>query len=67
MALDSCTYVLSSITILAYLVEGHPRDISVKLFEKLVYWPRSRYHLKVFLFLGLAAILFIRVELFYLF
>ena len=34
-------------TILAYFVEGHPRNISVKLL-KIVYWPRSRYHLKFF-------------------
>ena len=45
-------------TILAYLVEGHPRNISVKLFEN---WSR-RSHLKVFQFLALAATLFIVVE-----
>ena len=38
------------------LVKGHQRNISVKLFEN---WCRSRYHLKVFLFSALTAILFI--------
>ena len=34
--------------ILAILVEGHPRNISVKLFLKLGPWSRRRCHLKVF-------------------
>ena len=44
-------------TILAILVEGHPRNISVKFFLKSGHWPR-RCRLKVFLFLALMAILF---------
>ena len=45
--------------VLAILEEGHPRNISVKLFRN--NWPRRRCHLKVFLFfffLALSAILF---------
>ena len=48
-------FVQQSGTVLAILVKGHSRNISVKLFG---YWPRRRCHLKVFLFLALAAILF---------
>ena len=44
--------------ILAILAKGHKRNISVKLFLKLGHWPRSRCHLKVFLFLALVATLF---------
>ena len=35
-------------TILAILVEGHPRDISVKLFLKSVHLSRRRCHLSFF-------------------
>ena len=60
-------FVQPSITILAYLVESHPRNISMKLFENWFIGQGAEYHLKVFLFLALAAILFIRGEGFYLF
>ena len=53
-------FVQQSGTILAILVEGHPRNISVKFFLKSFLWSRMRYNLKVFLFLALAAILFSR-------
>ena len=39
-----------STTILAYLVEGHPKNISLKLFENRSFGIRSRYHFKSFLF-----------------
>ena len=44
-------------TILSFLVEGHPKNISVKFILKSGHWPRRRCHLKVFLFLALPAIL----------
>ena len=53
-------FVQQSGTILAILVEGHPRNISVKFFLKSFLWSRMRCNLKVFLFLALAAILFSR-------
>ena len=56
-----------STIILAHLVEGPPRNISMKLFENWSIGLGAEYHLKVYLFLALAAILFIRVERFYLF
>ena len=46
----------------ATLVEGHPRNIPVKLFQNSIYWLRRRRRLTVFLFLALAATLFIRAE-----
>ena len=49
-------FVQSNITIFAILVEGHPRKISVKLFE-IGHRSRRLCHLKVFLFLAIMAIL----------
>ena len=54
-------FVQPSRATLEYLVEDHLSNISVKLFENL---PGSRYHLKVFLFLALAAISFFGAERF---
>ena len=53
-------FVQQSRTILAILVEGHPRNIS-EVILKLGHWPRRRCCL-VFLFLAMMAILFNRVE-----
>ena len=50
-------FVQRSETILAVLVEGHPRMISVKRILKLVQWSRRRCHLNDFLFLAVVAIL----------
>ena len=55
-------FVQWSGTILAILVEDHPRNISVKLILKSGHWPRRRCHLKVFLFLALVAICFSGAE-----
>ena len=61
-------FVQPSRTILAHLVEGHPRNISVKLFEN---WSIGLGVDVIegffFYFFALAAILFIGVEQFYLF
>ena len=45
-----CLFVQRSGTILAILVEGHPRNISTKLqcMLKSAYWPRRRCHLTGF-------------------
>ena len=52
-------------TILAILVEGHPRTICVKLFLKSAHLPRRRCCLKFFfLFFTLTAILFSPAETF---
>ena len=53
-------FVQRSGTILAILVEGHLRNIPVIL--KSAYWPKRRFHLKVFLFLPLLAILYSGAE-----
>ena len=41
-------FVQQSGTILAILVEGHPRTICVKLFLKSAHWPREKMLFKVF-------------------
>ena len=51
-------FVQWSGTILAILVDGHPRHISVKKNLKSSRLTRKRCRLKVFLFLALVAILF---------
>ena len=66
-------FVQLSGTILAYLVEGRnfsifsrvsPTKHFCEIILNLVHWSMSRYHLKAFLFLALAAILFIGAEQF---
>ena len=42
-------------TVSATLIEVHPRNLPVKFFSKSMHWLRRRSHLKVFLFLALAA------------
>ena len=54
-------FVQWSRTILAILVEGHPKK-HCEIILKLGHWPRRSCDLKVFLFLALAAILFSGVE-----
>ena len=49
-------------TIFAFLVEDHPKEHFCDFFLKSVHWSRRRSHLKVFLFLVLAAILFSGAE-----
>ena len=44
-------------TILAFWVEDHPKEHFCKIIFKSVYWSRRKSHLKVFVFLALAAIL----------
>ena len=43
---------------------GSPEEHFCEIILKLVHWSRRRYHLKVFLFLALAAILFSGAERF---
>ena len=54
-------------TILASLVSELPRQHSYEVRLKLAKWCRRSYHLKSFLFLTLAAIMFIGAEKYYLF
>ena len=55
-------FVQWSEMVLAILVEGHPKNISMKF--KSGHWSRRICNLKVFLFLALAAILFSGAERF---
>ena len=56
-------FVHPSKTILAILVEGHPKNISVKIVLKSTHWPRRRCYLNVFfLFFVLMAVLFSGVD-----
>ena len=50
-------FVQRSETILAILVEGSPKEHFCGIFWKSGHWSRRRCHLKVFIFLALAAIL----------
>ena len=54
--------VRQSRTILAFLVEDHPKEHFCKIILKSVNWYMRRSHLKVFLFFALAAILFSGAE-----
>ena len=57
-------YVQQSGTILAILVEGHPKTICVKLFLKSAHWPRRSCCLNFFsLFFTPTAILFCPAEI----
>ena len=49
-------FVQRSGLILAILVEGHPRNIAVKIILKSGHRPKKSCHLKVFLYFALAAI-----------
>ena len=64
LATSGGNFVQRSVMILSILVEGHLRDICVKLYLKLVHWSRRRCRLKVILFFGLAAISFSEAERF---
>ena len=55
-------FVQQSGTILACLVEDHPKNHFCEINLKLVNWSRRRSHLQVFLFLALADILFSGAE-----
>ena len=49
-------FVQQSQTILAFFVEDHPEEHFCEITLKSAHWCRRRSHLKVFLFLALAAI-----------
>ena len=55
-------FVQQSGTILAILVESHPRNIFCEIILKSAHWPWRRCRSKVFLFLSLTAILFSGAE-----
>ena len=55
-------FVQQSGTILAFVVEDHPKEHFCEIILKSVHWSRRRSHLKVFLFLALASILFSGAE-----
>ena len=55
-------FAQQSRTILAFLVEDHPKEHFREIILKSVHWSSRRSHFKVFLFLALAAILFSRVK-----